>query len=89
AFFCGVFGHKPSPGLVPSSEQIPSLTAYSGTEVDAMESIGTLARRAEDLMPLLRILSESDLPTTASVNLEGLSVIIPEGTTYFRPLSPE
>ncbi|MDI9917894.1 amidase [Rhodococcus sp. IEGM 1379] len=89
AFFCGVFGHKPSPGLVPSSEQIPSLTAHAGTEVDAMESIGPLARRAEDLMPLLRILSESDLPTTESVNLEGLSVIIPEGTTYFRPLSPE
>lgn len=93
AFFCGVFGHKPSPGLVPSEEQIPSLTTFAGTEFDAMETIGPLARRAGDLMPLLRILAGPDaaakIPDPESVDLAGLPVIIADRSTYVRPLTPE
>ena len=56
AFFNGVFGHKPSAGLVPNSGQWPA------AENDARSLLGTgpLARRAEDLWPLLRILAGPD-----------------------------
>ena len=51
ALFCGVFGHKPSSGLVPNTGIWP---AVRGT-AEEMLAIGPLTRRAEDLMPLLRI----------------------------------
>lgn len=56
AFFNGVFGHKPSPGIVPNTGQIPM-------PVGAMNqhcTTGPIARRAEDLWPLLKILAGSD-----------------------------
>jgi fatty acid amide hydrolase 2 len=56
AFFNGVFGHKPSPGLVPSTGQHPvphgRIWRYAVT--------GPLCRRAEDLAPLLRVLAGTD-----------------------------
>ena len=56
AFFNGVFGHKPTGGRVPNSGQFPC------SEGDALRYLttGPLARRAEDLMPLLRILEGPD-----------------------------
>src|SRR6185295_7028017 len=53
AFFNGVFGHKPTGGLVPNSGQFPC------AENDALRYLATgpLARKAEDLMPLLRVLA--------------------------------
>jgi len=56
AFCNGVFGHKPSGGLVPSSGQYP---LYSGG-LQSINATGPLARRAEDLMPVLRILAGPD-----------------------------
>ena len=56
AFFNGVFGHKPSARLVPNTGQWPI------AENDALLMLGTgpLARRAEDLWPLLRVLAGPD-----------------------------
>lgn len=56
AFFNGIFGHKPTSGLIPNTGQFPC------TDGDALRflSPGPLARRAEDLMPLLKILSGPD-----------------------------
>ncbi len=56
AFFNGVFGHKPSGGLVPNSGQWPL------AENEALEYLctGPLARRAEDLWPLLSVLAGPD-----------------------------
>ena len=56
AFFNGVFGHKASGGLVPNSGQFPC------AENDALRYLttGPLCRRAEDLMPLLRVLAGPD-----------------------------
>lgn len=56
AFFNGVFGHKPSSGLVPNSGQWPA------PDNDAIFclSTGPLARRAEDLWPLLNVLAGPD-----------------------------
>jgi fatty acid amide hydrolase 2 len=56
AFFNGVFGHKPSPGLVPNTGQFPSTEG----EAARMLTMGPLARRAEDLMPVVRLISGPD-----------------------------
>ena len=56
AFFNGVFGHRPSAGAVPLTGHYPM------TENEALRYLtaGPLARRAEDLMPLLRIIAGPD-----------------------------
>ena len=56
AFCNGVFGHKPSGGLVPGTGQYPE---YSGAHC-RINTTGPITRRAEDLMPLLRILAGPD-----------------------------
>ena len=72
AFFNGVFGHKPSPGLVPNEGQFPCATGGAAR----MLATGPLARRAEDLMPLVRVLSgRDDLPDPADVEITGLPVL--------------
>jgi len=94
AFFNGVFGHKPSSGLVPSSGQFP----VSHTEVGLrLLGTGPLARRAEDLMPLLRILAGPDgadsttqvrtLGDPGAVEMGELEVFSVEGNG-FRRVSP-
>jgi fatty acid amide hydrolase 2 len=81
AFFNGVFGHKPTGGLVPGTGQFPNATG------DALRYVttGPIARRAEDLMPLLRILAGPDgvdegcrpfdLGDPGEVSLRGLEVL--------------
>ena len=56
AFCNGVFGHKPTGGLVPSSGQFPK---YRGAQ-QRINTTGPISRRAEDLMPLLRVLAGPD-----------------------------
>ncbi len=88
AFFCGVFGHKPSPGVVPNSGMFPPSQGESGR----LLAVGPLARRGEDLMPLLRILAGRDpddphsrdveLGDPSAVTLRGLSVTSVEGAVW-------
>ncbi len=56
AYFNGVFGHKPTGGLVASTGQYPMAAR------DALRFLctGPICRRAEDLMPLLRVLAGPD-----------------------------
>jgi len=95
AFFCGVFGHKPSNGLVPHTGSYP----VPHGESKRLFGIGPLARRGEDLMPVLRILSGSDgadplvtgepqLGDPASVSLQGLRVLISE-SAFVQPINRE
>ncbi len=80
ALFCGVFGHKPSPGVVPNSGMFPPTPGDAGV----MLQTGPLVRRAEDLMPLLQVMSGPDaadpqsrevtLGDPSEVSFEGLSV---------------
>ena len=78
AFFNGVFGHKPSPGLVPNDGQYPVAEADGAR----LLATGPLARRAEDLWPLLRVLSAAapalGSRTPQDVDLSGLRVVIVE-----------
>ncbi len=81
AFMNGVFGHKPTGGLVPSEGQYPS----PGPEAMRMLTTGPITRRAEDLFPLLRILAGPssrspeafpiELGDPRAVSLEGLRVL--------------
>ena len=88
AFFNGVFGHKPSLGVVPMTGHYPAPAAESGR----LSYAGPLARRAEDLMPLLRVLAGPDgedpvadegpeLQDPAEVSLDGLRVVVSESGT--------
>lgn len=56
AFFNGVFGHKPTPGIVPNTDQYPQPTGAMNFNCVT----GPIARRAEDLWPLLNILAGPD-----------------------------
>lgn len=56
AFFNGIWGHKPSSGLVPGTGQYP---LAHGPALRYLTT-GPLARHAEDLMPLLRVLAGPD-----------------------------
>ena len=56
AFFNGVFGHKPTGGLVPGTGQYP----FKTNEALRYLTTGVLARSADDLMPLLNIIAGPD-----------------------------
>jgi len=94
SFANGVFGHKPSAGLVPGTGQYPT---YHG-RLQRFNTTGPLARRAEDLMPLLRILAGPDgedlgctptpLGDPAGVKLDSIRVIVAEGDGK-RSVDPE
>jgi fatty acid amide hydrolase 2 len=87
SFFCGVFGHKPTPGLVPMTGLYPEATG----ETARLGVCGPMARRAEDLGPLLAIMAGPDgidpvtepmeLGDPAGVSIEGLRVAVTEGGT--------
>jgi len=91
AFFNGVFGLKPSPGLVPNTGQFPP----TETETAAlMLTIGPITRRAEDLMPMLRVIAGPDgvdpyvrempLGDPADVPLEGMRLLLSEDSSYIE-----
>jgi fatty acid amide hydrolase 2 len=85
AFFNGVFGHKGSAWLVPNNRHFPPAEGA----ISRMLSLGPLARRAEDLMPVLRTIAGPDpgdpdtradveLGDPADVELAGMPVILAE-----------
>jgi fatty acid amide hydrolase 2 len=94
AFFNGVFGHKPSAGLVPMTGHYPPPGGASASFAVA----GPLARRAEDLAPLLRTIAGPDgedeqtqpleVGDPADVSLDGLRVVVSESGTL-GPTGPE
>jgi fatty acid amide hydrolase 2 len=94
AQFNGVFGHKPSTGAVPNTGMYPPSDGPAGR----MLGVGPLARRAEDLMPVLRLIAGPDGtdPLTrelafgdpAAVSIEGLTVVTVEESALM-PLSRE
>src|SRR4051812_16717051 len=79
AFFNGCFGLKPSPGRVPVEGQWPRPVG----EAARLLAFGPLTRRAEDLMPLLRILAgdEGGLGDPDAVDLSALEVVVIDGAS--------
>ena len=91
AFFNGIFGMKPSPGVVPSTGQFPT----THTEIAAqMLTIGPLVRRAEDLWPMLKVIAGKDgidpymrdvpLGDPADVSIAGMKILLSESTSYIN-----
>ncbi|MEP7119976.1 MAG: amidase [Byssovorax sp.] len=84
AFFNGVFGHKPTGGLVDNTGQYPLPAGAALTYV----TTGPLARRAEDLAPLLRIMAGAEaaakIGDPAEVDLAELEVVVVEGDGRIR-----
>jgi fatty acid amide hydrolase 2 len=87
AFFNGVFGHKPSPGLVPNDGQFP---VDMDPQMLRYQCTGPLCRKAEDLLPLLRILAGPDatIGDAEAVDLSALGVVTVETNGRTAP-SPE
>ena len=90
AFFNGVCGHKPTGGLIPTTGHYPQ----PGGKVGSYMTVGPLARRAEDLYPLLKLLAGPDdedescrqmeLGDPAGLSLEDLTIISVEHHGSFR-----
>ncbi|XP_037116225.1 fatty-acid amide hydrolase 2-B [Syngnathus acus] len=62
-FFNGIFGHKPTPGVVSNDNQYPP---YSGRHEEYASS-GPMCRYAEDLLPMLKIMAG---PNAAMLSLD-------------------
>jgi fatty acid amide hydrolase 2 len=92
ALFCGVFGHKPTAGLVPTTGVWPSTAG----DAQNLLAVGPLTRRAEDLFPVLSVMAgpdgwdttavEMELGDPSSVSLDGLLVTVIEDSSI-RPMS--
>lgn len=54
---CGVFGHKPSKNVV----NMRGCTFRSGNEKETMAVAGPMARYAEDLMPILKVIADTHM----------------------------
>ncbi|EPQ19475.1 Fatty-acid amide hydrolase 2 [Myotis brandtii] len=71
AFFNGIFGHKPSPGVVSNDGQFP--VAKGAQEL--FQCTGPMCRYAEDLAPMLRVMAGpgiKKLKLDEKVHLKGL-----------------
>jgi len=68
AHFCGVYGHKPTVGLVPCSGHIPPMP---GTVVlpSYLNVCGPLARSAEDLLLALKVTAGPEEPASLALQL--------------------
>ncbi|XP_073943358.1 fatty-acid amide hydrolase 2-A-like isoform X1 [Choristoneura fumiferana] len=54
AAFCGVFGHKPTPGIIPIDGHIPTL---NDENYPKFLTVGPMTRKAEDLPLLLNVMA--------------------------------
>lgn len=74
AFFNGVWGHKPSPGLIPNRGQYPVTTTDEGA---LLLGTGPIARHVDDLRLLVRLLADDPAAVgdPATVDLHGMSVL--------------
>jgi fatty acid amide hydrolase 2 len=94
AFFNGIFGHKPTGGMVPATGQYPIADKGAARYL----TTGPLCRRAEDLMPLLRLMAGPDgidpgtqafeIGDHTAVDWRGRVVVSIEGTPAM-PVSAE
>ncbi|XP_076386772.1 fatty-acid amide hydrolase 2 isoform X2 [Megachile rotundata] len=57
-FFNGIFGHKPSKGIVSNDGQYPSAQSE---DQDQLLAIGPMCRYAQDLLPTLKVLANKNV----------------------------
>ncbi|KAK9887732.1 hypothetical protein WA026_000049 [Henosepilachna vigintioctopunctata] len=92
SFFNGVFGHKPSPFTVSNDGQFPP---PSSGDHDSFLGVGPMCRHAEDLLPLMKILSggkQSQLKLDLQVNINEVDIFYQEddqGSVAVSPVNKE
>ena len=95
AFFCGVFGHKSTGGLVPQTGHFP----YPEGKLGRVCTVGPLCRRATDLMPLMRIMAGPDgrdewacddpaLGNPGDVRFDGMRVLVCDEIPFYWSTRP-
>ncbi|KAK9505360.1 hypothetical protein O3M35_009440 [Rhynocoris fuscipes] len=90
AHYCGVYGHKPTTGLISTK----GLTFRTGSEGKTMVTAGTITRYAEDIIPFLKVLlgdNQTQLKLDTKVNLQELHYyyVLDPGDMRVSPLSKE
>ncbi|XP_059588629.1 fatty-acid amide hydrolase 2 [Alligator mississippiensis] len=91
AFFNGVFGHKPTTGVVPNDGQFPNAR---GVRIDFL-CTGPMCRYAEDLEPMLRVMAGpgvEKLKLDEKVALEKIKFYCMEhdgGSVFVSPVDKE
>ncbi|XP_011634730.1 fatty-acid amide hydrolase 2, partial [Pogonomyrmex barbatus] len=83
AFFNGLFGHKPSEGLTPMA----GIGLRDKDYPDTMATVGPLCKKAEDLIPFLKVLIGPNvfkLKLDEPVNLKNLKVFYQESSGDLR-----
>lgn len=90
AFFCGVFGHKPTTGLISTK----GMTFRSGEEKILMVTAGTITRFCEDIIPFLKLLlaeNVNKLKLDTKVNLKDVKLFytLEPGDARVSPVSAE
>uniref|UniRef100_A0A182J2R6 Amidase domain-containing protein n=1 Tax=Anopheles atroparvus TaxID=41427 RepID=A0A182J2R6_ANOAO len=92
ALFCGVFGHKPSAGIVPIKGHMP---VCDDAHFDQFLSLGPMCRYAKDLPLLLEVMSGPDagkLRLNEPIDVTKLKIYYPQRldlTVNAVPISPE
>ncbi|KAK9752772.1 Amidase [Popillia japonica] len=92
SFFNGVFGHKPSKCIVSNIGQYP---VPNSDEQNSFLGIGPICRRADDLLPLLKIIADKnavELKLDEPVDIKNLKFFYQEhdtGGTFVSAVNPE
>ncbi|PNF23846.1 hypothetical protein B7P43_G13733 [Cryptotermes secundus] len=86
AFYCGIFGHKPTTGLISTK----GLSKRTGQEENTMVTAGPLCRYAQDLLPFLQVMvgnNISKLKLNAEVSLKDIQFFYMEKSGDLRSSS--
>ncbi|ERL84449.1 hypothetical protein D910_01881 [Dendroctonus ponderosae] len=91
AFFNGIFGHMPTPLTVPLTGQYPAPISEEQTK---FLRIGPMCRRAEDLLPLLKVISGNSpkLRLDEPVQIKNIKIFYQEtdgGSKLVSTVSPD
>lgn len=90
SFCCGIFGHKPTPGLVAADNLYPPTTP----EKVPFQCIGPMTRYAADLLPMFKVMAEPNgqkLKNNQTIDLSKVKIyfMLESGNPFETRVSPE
>ena len=89
SFCCGIFGHKPTSGLVPTDNLFP----VTSPEKVPFQCVGPMTRYATDLLPMFRAMVEPNahkLKNNQTIDLSKVKIyfMLESGNPFETPVSP-